>query len=49
LNEFFIQKLGINTSVIDPLTTIGISVDEDIPIQDRMAMSVSLGLGLREV
>ncbi|HBC43866.1 MAG TPA: pilus assembly protein PilM [Pseudanabaena sp.] len=49
LNEFFIQRLGIDTSVIDPLTTIGISVDEDIPIQDRMAMSVSLGLGLREV
>ncbi|MFM7886892.1 MAG: type IV pilus assembly protein PilM [Pseudanabaena sp.] len=49
LNEFFSQRLGIAASAIDPLTVIGISVDEDIPIQDRMAMSVSLGLGLREV
>ncbi|WP_271251646.1 type IV pilus assembly protein PilM [Pseudanabaena sp. Chao 1811] len=49
LNEFFSQRLGIAASAIDPLTAIGVSVDGDIPIQDRMAMSVSLGLGLREV
>ena len=49
LNEFFSQRLGIAASAIDPLTAIGVSVDADIPMQDRMAMSVSLGLGLREV
>ena len=49
LNEFFSQRLGIAASAIDPLTAIGVSVDADIPMQDRMAMSGSLGLGLREV
>lgn len=49
LNEFFSQRLGIAASAIDPLTAMGVSVDYDIPIYDRMAMSISLGLGLREV
>ncbi len=49
LNEFFSQRLGIAASAIDPLTAMGVTVDGDIPIHDRMAMSVSLGLGLREV
>jgi type IV pilus assembly protein PilM len=49
LNEFFSQRLGIAATAVDPLMAIGVSVDADIPMQDRMAMSVSLGLGLREV
>ena len=49
LNEFFSQRLGIAANAVDPLTVIGISVDTDISIQDRMAMSISLGLGLREI
>jgi type IV pilus assembly protein PilM len=49
LNEFFSQRLGIAAIAVDPLTAIGVTVDGDIPIQERMAMSVALGLGLREV
>ncbi len=49
LNEFFSQRLGIAASAIDPMTAMGVTSDTDIPIHDRMAMSVSLGLGLREV
>jgi len=49
LNEFFSQRLGIAAIAVDPLTAIGVTADVDIPIQERMAMSVALGLGLREV
>ncbi|GBO53605.1 cell division protein FtsA [Pseudanabaena sp. lw0831] len=49
LNEFFSQRLGIAAIAVDPLTAVGVTVDGDIPIQERMAMSVALGLGLREV
>jgi type IV pilus assembly protein PilM len=49
LNEFFSQRLGIAAIAVDPLTAVGVTVDFDIPIQERMAMSVALGLGLREV
>jgi type IV pilus assembly protein PilM len=49
LNEFFSQRLGIAALAVDPLTAVGVTVDGDIPIQERMAMSVALGLSLREV
>ena len=49
LNEFFSQRLGIAAIAVDPLTAVGVTVDGDIPIEERMAMSVALGLGLREV
>lgn len=49
LNEFFSQRLGIAAIAVDPLTAVGVTVDTDIPMQERMAMSVALGLGLREV
>jgi type IV pilus assembly protein PilM len=48
LNEFFSQRLGIAAVAVDPLTAVGVTVDGDIPIEERMAMSVALGLGLRE-
>ncbi|WP_103669729.1 type IV pilus biogenesis protein PilM [Pseudanabaena sp. BC1403] len=49
LNEFFSQRLGIAAIAVDPLTAIGVTIDGDIPVEERMAMSVALGLGLREV
>ncbi len=49
LNEFFSQRLGIAATAVDPLAAIGVTVDGEMPIQERMALSVALGLGLREV
>jgi type IV pilus assembly protein PilM len=49
LNEFFSQRLGIAAIAVDPLTAVGVTTDIDIPIQERMALSVAIGLGLREV
>jgi type IV pilus assembly protein PilM len=49
LDEFFSQRLGIAAITVDPLSTIGVNVNEDIPMHERMALSVALGLGLREV
>lgn len=49
LNEFFSQRLGIAAAAIDPLMAVGVTVDGEMPIQERMALSVALGLGLREV
>ncbi|PZU97895.1 MAG: pilus assembly protein PilM [Pseudanabaena sp.] len=49
LNEFFSQRLGIAATAVDPLTAVGVTFDGEMPIQERMALSVALGLGLREV
>jgi type IV pilus assembly protein PilM len=49
LNEFFSQRLGVAAMAVDPIEAIGITVDGDIPIEERMCLSVALGLGLREV
>ncbi len=49
LNEFFSQRLGIAAIAVDPLTAVGVTVDGDMPIHERMALSVAIGLGLREV
>nr|WP_317843000.1 type IV pilus assembly protein PilM [Pseudanabaena sp. UWO311] len=35
LNEFFSQRLGIAAIAVDPLTAVGVTVDMDIPIQER--------------
>jgi type IV pilus assembly protein PilM len=48
LNEFFSQRLGIAATQVDPLDALSITSDIEIPPQERMGMSVVLGLSVRE-
>jgi type IV pilus assembly protein PilM len=49
LDEYLIQRLGIATTQLDPLTTLALESDQDIPAVQRPGLSTVLGLGLREV
>jgi type IV pilus assembly protein PilM len=48
LDEFFRQRLGIAAEQVDPLKALSIKSDKEIPIQERLALSIALGLGIRE-
>jgi len=48
LSEFFSQRLGIAAAQVDPIEALSISCDVEIPRQERMSMSVVLGLSVRE-
>jgi type IV pilus assembly protein PilM len=48
LDEFFRQRLGIAAEQVDPINALSIKSDKEIPIQDRLALSIALGLGVRE-
>ncbi len=48
LSEFFSQRLGIAASQVDPIESLSISSDVEISRQDRMGMSIVLGLSVRE-
>ena len=48
LSEFFSQRLGISADQIDPIESLSISSDIEIPPQERMGMSIVLGLSVRE-
>lgn len=49
LDEFFTQRLSVPTTHIDPIESLSLEVDEEIPEVQRPGMAVVLGLGLREV
>ncbi len=49
LDEFFAQRLGLPTSVVDPLDSLAIEVDEDLSPMQRSGLATVLGLGLREI
>ncbi len=49
LDEFFSQRLGLPTSVIDPVDSLGIETDEEISPAQRSGLATVFGLGLREV
>jgi len=49
LDEFFTQRLSVPTSQIDPIESLSLEVDEEIPMVQRPGLGVVLGLGLREV
>ncbi len=49
LDEFFSQRLGLPTSVIDPVTSLAIEVSEEISLAQRPGLATVLGLGLREI
>ena len=50
LDEFFMQRLSLPTSQVDPIESMGIQVEEElIPQSLRSRLGVVLGLGIREV
>ena len=49
LDEFFAQRLGLPASVVDPVDSLAIEVDEDLSPAQRSGLATVLGLGLREV
>lgn len=49
LDEFFTQRLSVPTMQIDPIATLSIESDQEIPAVQRPGLGTVLGLGLREV
>lgn len=49
LDEFFMQRLSLPASQIDPIETLGLEVGDEITPEQRSGLGVALGLGLREV
>lgn len=50
LDEFFMQRLSIPTSQVDPVAALGLEMsEEDVPLAQRPGLGTILGLGLREV
>ncbi|MBR8831498.1 MAG: hypothetical protein N5P05_003139 [Chroococcopsis gigantea SAG 12.99] len=49
LDEFFTQRLSIPTIQIDPISSLAIDLDQNIPNTKRPSLGTVLGLGLREV
>lgn len=49
LDEFFSQRLGLPASVIDPVDSLAIEMDEELSPAQRSGLATVLGLGLREV
>jgi type IV pilus assembly protein PilM len=48
LDEFFSQRLSLPASRVDPISSISLEVEEEIPDVQRAGMGVVLGLALRE-
>ncbi len=48
LDEFLTQRLGLTTTIVDPIESLGVTGFGDIPISQRPALGVAMGLGLRE-
>lgn len=49
LDEFFMQRLSLPASQVDPVETLGLEISDDITPEQRAGLGVALGLGLREV
>jgi len=49
LDEFFMQRLSLPASQVDPIDTLRLEVSEEISPEQRAGLGVALGLGLREV
>lgn len=48
LDEFFMQRLAMPATQVDPIEALGISADDrEIPVEQRASLGVALGLGLR--
>lgn len=48
IDEFLTQRLGLTTTLVDPIESLGVLGFEDIPLAQRPALGVVMGLGLRE-
>jgi type IV pilus assembly protein PilM len=49
LDEFFTQRLSVPTMQIDPIATLALDTNQEIPNPRRPGLGTVLGLGLREV
>jgi type IV pilus assembly protein PilM len=49
LDEFFTQRLSLPTMQVDPITSLALEVEREIPSVQRPSLGTVLGLGLREV
>jgi len=48
IDTFLGNRLGITTSLIDPVETIGLQNADMIPEDRRTGYGIAMGLGLRE-
>lgn len=49
LDEFFAQRLSLPASHVDPISSLSLEIDSDIPREQRPGLATVIGLGLREV
>lgn len=49
LDEFFMQRLSLPASQVDPVEALSLEMEQEIPPERRSGLGVALGLGLREV
>ncbi|GBF79105.1 type IV pilus assembly protein PilM [Aphanothece sacrum] len=49
LDEYFTNRLSLPTMQVDPVASLSLELDKEIPAVQRPAMGTVLGLGLREV
>ncbi|WP_017304470.1 type IV pilus assembly protein PilM [Spirulina subsalsa] len=49
LDEFFTNRLSLPTAQIDPVASLSLEMDEEIPAVVRPSLGIALGLGLREL
>ncbi|HLO47413.1 MAG TPA: type IV pilus assembly protein PilM [Kamptonema sp.] len=49
LDEFFMQRLSLPASQVDPVEALSLELEQEIPPEQRTGLGVALGLGLREV
>lgn len=49
LDEFFMQRLSLPASQVDPVEALSLELEQEIPPEQRTGLGVALGLGLREI
>lgn len=47
VDEFFSQRLNYATTLVDPISLLGLQTLEEIPLEKRPALGTVIGLGLR--
>ncbi|MDJ0556491.1 MAG: type IV pilus assembly protein PilM [Microcoleaceae cyanobacterium MO_207.B10] len=49
IDDFFMQRLSLPASKVDPIETLALELEQEIPPEQRSGLGIVLGLGLREV